>query len=350
MVQISGVRASRSRPSTVQRSGSPSSSSFRLAGVSSFSGSAPGDVAPVALSLSLLPNPAAVDSGRVRRRRFPLPVSLPAAGARAVEVADSMVSDSCFPYRRLPIGFPFLRSLGPSLLLSIYEKFTNAFSKAVQNLQVGNGLEEGVVQVLLASSQNPIVVFTFKGPLINEASVEKGATVVLGGKRHSLGMTFYEPTIISNVNNEMLICREEQEHKRMRYLDLTARNYPKVVEIFTLGNITPLKSEIKNGERRNFLNRLRIEMEPSTTLEVRRKTVVPAERGGRGRTALDPGGGGVREAYASGCFLRYQSRPGRKIRNRGFRPLEKITREWGDTALKSYGSVSPAVILTVNQE
>ncbi|PKA56073.1 Succinate-semialdehyde dehydrogenase, mitochondrial [Apostasia shenzhenica] len=86
----------------------------------------------------------------------------------------------------------------------IYEKFTNAFLKAVQKLHVGNGLEEGVDQ----------------GPLINEAAVEKvekfikdatskGAEIILGGKRHSLGMTFYEPTVIGNVNNEMLICREE---------------------------------------------------------------------------------------------------------------------------------------------
>ncbi|KAK8950823.1 hypothetical protein KSP39_PZI003133 [Platanthera zijinensis] len=86
----------------------------------------------------------------------------------------------------------------------IYEKFADAFSKAVQNLQVGNGLEDGVAQ----------------GPLINEAAIEKverlikdatskGANVMLGGKRHSLGMTFYEPTVIGNVNNEMLLCREE---------------------------------------------------------------------------------------------------------------------------------------------
>ncbi|XP_020680925.1 succinate-semialdehyde dehydrogenase, mitochondrial [Dendrobium catenatum] len=86
----------------------------------------------------------------------------------------------------------------------IYEKFANAFSEAVKNMQVGNGLDEGVAQ----------------GPLINEAAVEKverlvkdatskGANIVLGGKRHSLGMTFYEPTVIGNANNEMLVCREE---------------------------------------------------------------------------------------------------------------------------------------------
>ncbi|XP_020573294.1 succinate-semialdehyde dehydrogenase, mitochondrial [Phalaenopsis equestris] len=86
----------------------------------------------------------------------------------------------------------------------IYDKFAKAFSESVQKLQVGNGLEEGVVQ----------------GPLINETAVEKverlvkdatskGANIVLGGKRHSLGMTFYEPTVIGNANNEMLVCREE---------------------------------------------------------------------------------------------------------------------------------------------
>ncbi|KAF5779673.1 putative succinate-semialdehyde dehydrogenase (NAD(+)) [Helianthus annuus] len=59
-----------------------------------------------------------------------------------------------------------------------------------------------------------------KGPLINEAAVEKvellvqdaisqGAKVVVGGKRHNLGLTFYEPTIISDVKNEVLIARRE---------------------------------------------------------------------------------------------------------------------------------------------
>ncbi|OMP00166.1 Succinate semialdehyde dehydrogenase [Corchorus capsularis] len=86
----------------------------------------------------------------------------------------------------------------------IYEKFAEAFSKAVQNLQVGDGFTEGVVQ----------------GPLINEAAVQKvesfvqdaiskGAKVILGGKRHSLGMTFYEPTVVTDVRSEMLLAREE---------------------------------------------------------------------------------------------------------------------------------------------
>ncbi|XVF77779.1 hypothetical protein PTKIN_Ptkin14bG0074000 [Pterospermum kingtungense] len=86
----------------------------------------------------------------------------------------------------------------------IYEKFAEAFSKSVQNLQVGDGFTEGVVQ----------------GPLINEAAVQKvesfiqdaiskGAKVILGGKRHSLGTTFYEPTVVTDVKSEMLLAREE---------------------------------------------------------------------------------------------------------------------------------------------
>ncbi|XP_040986329.1 succinate-semialdehyde dehydrogenase, mitochondrial isoform X2 [Juglans microcarpa x Juglans regia] len=86
----------------------------------------------------------------------------------------------------------------------IYEKFANAFSKAVENLLVGDGFTEGVIQ----------------GPLINEAAVQKvesfvedaiskGAKVLLGGKRHGLGMTFYEPTVIGDVKRGMLLSREE---------------------------------------------------------------------------------------------------------------------------------------------
>lgn len=35
----------------------------------------------------------------------------------------------------------------------------------------------------------------------------KGAKILLGGKRHSLGMSFFEPTVIADVNSEMLISR-----------------------------------------------------------------------------------------------------------------------------------------------
>ncbi|XP_031119191.1 succinate-semialdehyde dehydrogenase, mitochondrial [Ipomoea triloba] len=86
----------------------------------------------------------------------------------------------------------------------IYDKFAEVFSNAVQNMKVGDGFGEGVVQ----------------GPLINEAAVQKveslmqdaiskGAKILVGGKRHSLGMTFYQPTVLADVKSEMLLSREE---------------------------------------------------------------------------------------------------------------------------------------------
>jgi succinate-semialdehyde dehydrogenase/glutarate-semialdehyde dehydrogenase len=59
-----------------------------------------------------------------------------------------------------------------------------------------------------------------QGPLIDMKAVEKveehigdavkkGARVVAGGKRHTLGGTFFEPTILADVNPQMLIAREE---------------------------------------------------------------------------------------------------------------------------------------------
>ncbi|KAL3627136.1 Succinate-semialdehyde dehydrogenase, mitochondrial [Castilleja foliolosa] len=86
----------------------------------------------------------------------------------------------------------------------IYEKFAHVFSNAVESMKVGDGFGDGVVL----------------GPLINDAAVQKveslvqdaiskGAKIRIGGKRHNLGMTFYEPTVITDVKSEMLISREE---------------------------------------------------------------------------------------------------------------------------------------------
>jgi len=86
----------------------------------------------------------------------------------------------------------------------IYDVFAERLAEAVRNLRVGNGLEPGVQQ----------------GPLVNEealAKVEgliadavgKGASVLLGGYRHMLGGTFFEPTILCNVDPEMRVAREE---------------------------------------------------------------------------------------------------------------------------------------------
>jgi succinate-semialdehyde dehydrogenase/glutarate-semialdehyde dehydrogenase len=37
----------------------------------------------------------------------------------------------------------------------------------------------------------------------------KGARLVVGGRRHALGGTFYQPTVLTNVNRDMILAREE---------------------------------------------------------------------------------------------------------------------------------------------
>jgi succinate-semialdehyde dehydrogenase/glutarate-semialdehyde dehydrogenase len=87
---------------------------------------------------------------------------------------------------------------------AVYDRFVDKLVGAVKGLKVGNGLEPGVTQ----------------GPLIDMKAVEKveehiadatkkGAKVMTGGKRHALGGTFFEPTVLANVNPQMAVAREE---------------------------------------------------------------------------------------------------------------------------------------------
>ena len=86
----------------------------------------------------------------------------------------------------------------------VYDAFAQKLSKAVAALKVGDGFEQGVTQ----------------GPLIDDKAVAKieehiadavgkGAKVMLGGKRHQLGGTFFQPTILTDVTPQMLVAREE---------------------------------------------------------------------------------------------------------------------------------------------
>jgi succinate-semialdehyde dehydrogenase / glutarate-semialdehyde dehydrogenase len=86
----------------------------------------------------------------------------------------------------------------------IHDRFVEKLSAAVRALKVGDGMEAGVEQ----------------GPLIDMRAVEKveehiadaiakGAKVVAGGKRHSLGKTFFEPTILTGVGGDAKLAREE---------------------------------------------------------------------------------------------------------------------------------------------
>ena len=87
---------------------------------------------------------------------------------------------------------------------SIHDAFLAKLTEAVKRLKVASAFENGAEQ----------------GPLINEKSVEKieehiadaiskGARVVIGGQRHALGQTFFEPTVLSGVTQDMLVAKDE---------------------------------------------------------------------------------------------------------------------------------------------
>ncbi|WEF31911.1 NADP-dependent succinate-semialdehyde dehydrogenase [Pseudoduganella chitinolytica] len=86
----------------------------------------------------------------------------------------------------------------------VYEAFAEKFTAAVNKLKVGNGVEQGVTQ----------------GPLIDDKAVQKveqhvadalakGGRLLTGGHRHALGHSFFEPTVIADVNNDMIVATEE---------------------------------------------------------------------------------------------------------------------------------------------
>ena len=86
----------------------------------------------------------------------------------------------------------------------IYDEFAKKFAAVAAKLQIGNGSADGVTM----------------GPLINEGAandvmefiedaVAKGASVALGGSRSDLGSCFIEPTILTNVSEDMRVFSEE---------------------------------------------------------------------------------------------------------------------------------------------
>jgi succinate-semialdehyde dehydrogenase / glutarate-semialdehyde dehydrogenase len=87
---------------------------------------------------------------------------------------------------------------------SVYDEFVRKLAAHASQLKIGSGFEAGVQQ----------------GPLIDEAAlakveahvadaVSKGARLITGGRRHALGGTFYEATVLADVNDQMLVARDE---------------------------------------------------------------------------------------------------------------------------------------------
>lgn len=87
---------------------------------------------------------------------------------------------------------------------SIYESFTEKYTAEVKKLNVGNGLDDNAIIGPLINQQALDKVET----LIEDA-VSNGAEVMIGGERHSLGQTFYQPTVLRNVPTTARMSREE---------------------------------------------------------------------------------------------------------------------------------------------
>jgi succinate-semialdehyde dehydrogenase/glutarate-semialdehyde dehydrogenase len=86
----------------------------------------------------------------------------------------------------------------------IYDEFVAKLADKVKAMKVGNGLEDGV-------SQGPLIDMNGVAKVEEhiEDAVSKGARVVVGGKRHALGLSFFEPTILADVTPEMMVARDE---------------------------------------------------------------------------------------------------------------------------------------------
>ncbi|MBM3598114.1 MAG: NADP-dependent succinate-semialdehyde dehydrogenase [Alphaproteobacteria bacterium] len=86
----------------------------------------------------------------------------------------------------------------------VYDVFAEKLSVAVKKLKVGNGLETGV-------SQGPLIDMKAVAKVEEhiQDAVKKGARVVVGGKRHALGGSFFEPTVLADVHTQMAVTREE---------------------------------------------------------------------------------------------------------------------------------------------
>lgn len=86
----------------------------------------------------------------------------------------------------------------------VYDAFAAKFAAGVAALKVGNGFEAGVVQGPLIEEKAVAKVESFVAD-----ALAKGGKVEVGGKRHALGATFFEPTVITDATLDMAFARDE---------------------------------------------------------------------------------------------------------------------------------------------
>jgi succinate-semialdehyde dehydrogenase/glutarate-semialdehyde dehydrogenase len=86
----------------------------------------------------------------------------------------------------------------------VYDAFVDKLVEATRKLRVGAGLEG-------PTEQGPLIDARAVAKVEDHIAdaVAKGARVALGGQRHALGGTFFEPTILTNVTTQMKVAREE---------------------------------------------------------------------------------------------------------------------------------------------
>ena len=86
----------------------------------------------------------------------------------------------------------------------VYEAFAGKLVDAVALLKIGDGLRG-------ATDQGPLIDMKAVAKVEEHIAdaLAKGAAVAAGGKRHALGGTFFQPTVLTNVKPDMMVAREE---------------------------------------------------------------------------------------------------------------------------------------------
>lgn len=87
---------------------------------------------------------------------------------------------------------------------SVYEEFSNKLAVKVAALKVGDGFDAD-------TNQGPLIDMKAVKKVEDHIkdAVSKGAKILLGGKRHKLGKTFFEPTLLTHVTTDMRVSYEE---------------------------------------------------------------------------------------------------------------------------------------------